>query len=181
LHAREVSSIPTADSNDVKAAASMNAKKSTVAVSDRISRRLGVIRVLCLALLALSLGRISAAWSQEDEDHARLCPLLTEDLLQKVLPEVTGHGACKVFCRGCGCKGGPGYRDQAGSCVGYADIIRKCGPPPHRLCKAECAPLQEGCSHGRVWLKDLAARSGLSVRFIPADPSDPAVTPSGAR
>ena len=105
LHARDVSSIPMVVSNDAKAAAApMNAEKSTAAVSGPISRRLGVIRVLCLALLALSLCRISVAWSQEDEDHARLCPLLTEDLLQKVLPEVTGHGACRLSARDAGVK-----------------------------------------------------------------------------
>jgi hypothetical protein len=140
-----------------------------------------VLLILCVGLLALVLSRIPVAWSQEDEDHMRVCPVLTDELLQKVLPEVTGKGACKVFCRGCGCKGGPGYRDQAGRCVGYADIIQKCGPPPHRLCKAECAPLREGCSHGRVWLKDLAARFGLPVRFIPADTSSPDSNLTGAR
>ena len=76
-----------------------------------------------------------------------------------------------------GCKGGPGYRDPDGRCVGYADLIRKCGPPPHRLCRAECAPLHEGCSHGRVWLKDLLARSGLSVQFIGADLAEPGAQP----
>jgi hypothetical protein len=159
----------------------MTAGQAMVAVGGRPDRARGVIGVACLVLLALSLGGGPAAWSQEDEDHAQVCPLLTVDLLQKVLPEVKGQGACKVYCRGCGCKGGPGYRDQAGHCVGYADIIQKCGPPPHHLCKAECAPLREGCGHGRVWLKDLAARSGLTVRFIPADPPEPAADGSAGR
>ena len=139
------------------------------------------LRILCLSLLMLPMNRVPVAWSQEDEDHTRVCPLLTDDLLQKVIPEVTGKGTCKAFCRGCGCKGGPGYRDQDGRCVGYAEIIRKCGPPPHSLCTAECAPLREGCSHGRVWLKDLATRNGMSVQFIPAGTSSPGANPTTAR
>jgi hypothetical protein len=143
----------------------------------RVTDRLGKAHILPVSVLVLSLANAPAAWPQQDEDHERVCPLLTAQLLQKVLSEVTGGGSCHMFCRGCGCKGGPGYRDPDGRCVGYADLIRKCGPPPHRLCRAECAPLHEGCSHGRVWLKDLLARSGLSVQFIGADLAEPGAQP----
>ena len=122
-------------------------------------------RVLFLAL-ALFYG--PPVWAQDDEDHQRVCPLLTAELVRVILPEVTGHGACKVRCSGCGCKGGPGYRDQTHQCVSYANIIQKCGPPPHLGCIAECEPVRAGCDHGRVWLKNTAARAGLSVRFVPA-------------
>lgn len=45
-------------------------------------------------------------------------------------------------CRGCGCKGGPGWRHIAtGSCVGFRDIDQKCGrPPSSTLCVFENAP-----------------------------------------
>ena len=109
---------------------------------------------------------VSPAFAQQDEDHQRVCPLLTEDLVRAVLPAVTGHGTCPVRCSGCGCKGGPGYRDAAGKCVGYSNLIQKCGPPPHTRCVAECAPVREGCDHGRVWLKNYLTAAGLSVRFV---------------
>jgi len=45
-------------------------------------------------------------------------------------------------CRGCGCKGGPGWRHIAtGRCVGFRDIDQKCGrPPSSALCVFENAP-----------------------------------------
>jgi hypothetical protein len=118
-----------------------------------------------LLFLALALLLSSSVRAQEDEDHQRVCPLLTEAMVHVILPEVTGHGACKVRCSGCGCKGGPGYRDQKHNCVSYANIIQRCGPPPHLGCIAECAPVRDGCDHGRVWLKDVLAKAGLAAHF----------------
>lgn len=44
-------------------------------------------------------------------------------------------------CRGCGCKGGPGYRHLAsGQCVGFRDLAKKCGDPPGAACAFENAP-----------------------------------------
>lgn len=45
-------------------------------------------------------------------------------------------------CHGCGCKGGPGWREMATErCVGFRDIDQKCGrPPSNRLCVFENAP-----------------------------------------
>lgn len=45
-------------------------------------------------------------------------------------------------CSGCGCKGGPGWRENAtGRCVGFRDIDKKCGNPPSSvLCTFENAP-----------------------------------------
>jgi hypothetical protein len=123
-----------------------------------------------LALLLLTVP----AHAQDDEDHRRVCPLLTQDDLRIIIPAVTGQGGCKVFCTGCGCKGGPGYRDAQHRCVGYGNLIQKCGPPPHAGCTAECAPVRPGCDHGRVWVKNTLAHSGLSVDFIDAAPSTPA-------
>lgn len=46
------------------------------------------------------------------------------------------------FCRGCGCKGGPGWRHTAsGRCVGFRELAAKCGDPPsEKLCVFENAP-----------------------------------------
>src|SRR5580698_1037232 len=95
-------------------------------------------------------------------------------MLRVILPEVTGHGTCAVRCEGCGCKGGPGYRDRDHKCVGDANIIQKCGPPPHSGCIAECAPMNAKCDHARVWLKNVLARVGLSTGFIAAQTLSPA-------
>jgi hypothetical protein len=39
----------------------------------------------------------------------------------------------------CGAKGGPGYRDGSGKCVGWATLARTCGNPPTLRCTAELA------------------------------------------
>jgi hypothetical protein len=60
------------------------------------------------------------------------------------------------FCRGCGCKGGPGWRtlsaspNEKGHCVSHKDLTRECGDPPDRnLCVPEKAeqvcPNERGC------------------------------------
>lgn len=40
-------------------------------------------------------------------------------------------------CRGCGCKGGPGYRGPNGRCVGWKELARVCGAVLPGACKAE--------------------------------------------
>lgn len=37
----------------------------------------------------------------------------------------------------CGTRGGPGYRDASGNCVGWDAIARQCGSPPTTHCTAE--------------------------------------------
>ena len=130
---------------------------------------------IVFAVILLAAGLPAAAFA-EDEDSQRLCPLLSADLVRKILPEVKGHGACQASCQGCGCKGGPGYRGPDGRCVGYADILSKCGPPPHARCRKECAIVTPGCP-GRVWVKAIAAGAGLAVTFVDADPEDEADSP----
>jgi hypothetical protein len=41
------------------------------------------------------------------------------------------------FCKGCGCKGGPGYRGPDGGCVGWAQLNKVCGTPPTTKCMPE--------------------------------------------
>lgn len=43
-------------------------------------------------------------------------------------------------CRGCGCKGGPGYRGPDGRCVGFRELAKVCGSQPERRCTFENAP-----------------------------------------
>jgi hypothetical protein len=58
-----------------------------------------------------------------------------------VWPITVGHAACpdRPACKGCGCKGGPGYRAPDGHCVGFAELDKVCGNPPTR-CIFENAP-----------------------------------------
>jgi len=58
-------------------------------------------------------------------------------------------------CKGCGCRGGPGYRGPDSRCVGYANLKSVCGDPPETRCKREGAPQVEepecsgcGCKGG---------------------------------
>ena len=43
-------------------------------------------------------------------------------------------------CKGCGCKGGPGYRGPDGRCVGFKALAKVCGNPPETRCTFENAP-----------------------------------------
>jgi hypothetical protein len=50
----------------------------------------------------------------------------------------------KVFtsdchCKGCGCKGGSGWRGPNGQCVSHANLTFVCGAPPSKRCTHEGA------------------------------------------
>ncbi|PZQ10193.1 MAG: hypothetical protein DI565_20165 [Ancylobacter novellus] len=57
-------------------------------------------------------------------------------------PAVAVEGGCpeRPACRGCGCKGGPGYRGPDGRCVGFRNLAKVCGSPPETNCVFENAP-----------------------------------------
>jgi hypothetical protein len=57
---------------------------------------------------------------------------------------------CTTSCKGCGCKGGPGYRDNRGRCVGWRELISRCGEAPHARCSRECFPVVSGCARPDV-------------------------------
>ena len=46
--------------------------------------------------------------------------------------------ACR--CKGCGCKGGSGWRGPDGFCVSQAKLAEICGTPAGTPCKQEAAP-----------------------------------------
>ena len=124
--------------------------------------------VLCATgLIWLTALRTGVLAQDAVEDTTRLCPLVSIELAHRIARAVDGQGVCDVTCRGCGCKGGPGYREIAtDNCVGWADLIKKCGPEPHSLCKAECEPVSAGCP-GRAWIKQLVRGDIPDVSFIP--------------
>ncbi len=45
--------------------------------------------------------------------------------------------AVSQSCSGCACRGGPGYRDAKGQCVGHAQLYSRCGSPPTTRCTFE--------------------------------------------
>jgi hypothetical protein len=45
--------------------------------------------------------------------------------------------ACR--CKGCGCKGGPGWRGPDGTCVSKSALAETCGSPAGAPCKQESA------------------------------------------
>lgn len=56
---------------------------------------------------------------------------------------VRAHQMCHLDstkCRGCGCKGGPGYRGPNGRCVGFKNLKKICGDPPTTRCDFENTP-----------------------------------------
>jgi len=57
-------------------------------------------------------------------------------------------------CKGCGCKGGPGWRGPDGICVSKAKLALVCGTPPGTPCKEEAA--------SRVCFGKQAARTDLN-------------------
>ena len=127
---------------------------------------------MCGAALVAYQGLLHAQDAQtsgaaETEDVQRLCPLVPKELAAKAAAAVKGMSQCDVYCSGCGCKGGPGYRSlSTGHCVGWGEIVSVCGPPPHPRCARECEPVVAGCT-GRAWVKVLAAKLGLAVPFLP--------------
>lgn len=111
------------------------------------------------------------------EDAARLCPLVPEKLVGLIAKQAEGQARCEIRCEGCGCKGGPGYRKNT-KCVGWSELIKECGPPPHARCSAECEPVVAGCS-GRAWIKDLATKAGVTVQFAKGEKRDKSAEGNG--
>ncbi len=86
------------------------------------------------------------------------CALILASLSVAVAPDAEAACPEPPACRGCGCKGGPGYRGPDGRCVGYKDLDKVFGTAPHGLCRFENAPgagLNRECSGAPV----AAARS----------------------
>ncbi len=61
--------------------------------------------------------------------------------LSLVLPQTRSTALAQESCRckGCGCKGGPGWRGPDGYCVSQAKLAEVCGSPAGTPCKQEAA------------------------------------------
>jgi hypothetical protein len=130
------------------------------------------VRTLMLITLFAMLACPSSDALADGEDRRAVCPVMSAALAQMVAAQIKGTGTCKAFCKGCGCKGGPGFRAADGQCVGWGEVVKKCGAAPHKGCVAECRPVVAACvgqALGRAWLKTFAAAAGLDVSFQPAE------------
>ncbi len=127
-------------------------------------------------------GTAIPALAQSDAEGAQRCALMTKQMVDALLPAIRGQGNCQIRCHGCGCKGGPGYRDSDGKCVAWSQLIRRCGPSPHSGCTAECFPVVEGCEHTHAWLDEKLKAAGMKPTYKPygtASPSDSPLSPTG--
>jgi hypothetical protein len=54
-------------------------------------------------------------------------------------PAAMTESHIEAFCKGCGCRGGPGWRiHRTGQCAGHKNIDKECGRPPSpALCTKE--------------------------------------------
>jgi hypothetical protein len=58
-------------------------------------------------------------------------------LLLAILLTSCSMAAAQCRCEGCGCKGGPGWRDGSGQCVSHKQLTQVCGNPPSQRCTFE--------------------------------------------
>lgn len=103
--------------------------------------------------------RFRIAWLAVIMSMATFPPLAAQECLQLRQDEIRALVAkdapgrptgCETTCKGCGCKGGPGYRDTSGRCVGWRELISRCGEAPHAGCTRECFPVVSGCKRPDV-------------------------------
>jgi len=69
--------------------------------------------------------------------------ILVTAVLDRAAVSVYAHQVCQfdnTRCKGCGCKGGPGYRGPNNKCVGFKNLTKICGNPPTKRCIFENAP-----------------------------------------
>lgn len=64
-------------------------------------------------------------------------------------------------CSGCSCRGGPGFRDKNGKCVGWKALRQKCGNPPESRCIDE----RDGKRRGSNPLPSLAFESHKRLSY----------------
>lgn len=94
----------------------------------------------CKSLVAVVIvgSVLSLLNSQAARSQSAACAVFDKDRAKAMAAIRQKQPECSVRCRGCGCKGGPGYRNNDGRCVSYNSLIKECGPPPHTRCRPEC-------------------------------------------
>jgi hypothetical protein len=143
---------PTRNASDLArllvACRSSAGRSKSVAFRPPPSRRLwrlggGVAMGIAYLILLLFVGNAKL--------HAQTTTCFVGDeQLANVHAEAQRKSKCRIVCKGCGCKGGPGYLDKYKRCVQFSDLNQRCGPPPHSKCKPVCAPLDKRCNQALI-------------------------------
>lgn len=122
-------------------------------------------------LLSVILAAFTLASEARALEAPALCALVPPGLSKIIGDFLKGKGTCSASCTGCGCKGGPGYRDDKG-CVSWAQLESRCGPKPHAACTKECTPVVPAClDRAAAILKvvEMMRERGTPIDTVPPD------------
>jgi hypothetical protein len=91
--------------------------------------------------LATLLGG-AVAWPLAARAQLRISLALLMLAVSPVASNQLGEALAQCICHGCGCKGGPGWRNNStGQCVSHKQLKQVCGDPPDTSkCIYERAP-----------------------------------------
>ena len=87
------------------------------------------------------LGGAAAAWRlAAPRARLRISLALLMLAVSPVASNQLGEALAQCICHGCGCKGGPGWRNSStGQCVSHKQLKQVCGDPPTTSCTYEGA------------------------------------------
>jgi hypothetical protein len=85
-------------------------------------------------------GAAAAEWPLAARAQLRISIALLMLAASPVALNQSGEALAQCQCQGCGCTGGPGWRDRTGHCVSHKKLSQICGDPPSpSLCTYEGA------------------------------------------
>jgi hypothetical protein len=85
----------------------------------------------------ISLLGGAATWPLAPRAQLRISIALLMLAASPVALNQPGEAWAECHCQGCGCKGGPGWRDSTGQCVSHKKLFQVCGNPPGPPCTYE--------------------------------------------
>jgi hypothetical protein len=88
------------------------------------------------------LGGAAAAWPLAARGQLKISLALLMLAVSPVASNQLGEALAQCICHCCGCKGGPGWRNNStGQCVSHKQLKQVCGDPPDTSkCTNEGAP-----------------------------------------
>jgi hypothetical protein len=88
------------------------------------------------------LGGAAAAWPLAARAQLRISLALLMLAVSPVASNQPSQALDECYCHGCGCKGGPGWRNNSTrQCVSHQQLFQICGKPPsEEKCHYEGAP-----------------------------------------
>jgi hypothetical protein len=78
-------------------------------------------------------------WHKYFKNTIKLTSFSKKFLFVLVLLEVPSANATDCWCKGCGCKGGTGWRGPDNNCTPHKNFLKVCGDPPSTRCIFEGA------------------------------------------